>query len=1069
MKCLCVAGFGSYPRQFHSLLLQAGMAPALPAPSQPPLDIHTWHRQVVELLESLPEEDRANPSNLGRMWERLAGEIFLANADVPVWGWADERSTELLEFWRDFDPRLNFLLLFISAESLIAAQLGQPATGALEIEKLLKQWQKETRMLLGFARANPKRCLMLDAEDVLQIPAAAIKRIASKWRLRLELPSDSENGNPSFPNAVARLLARHILQSTPEAYDLQQEVAEHIPQWKHSHSPSIVSCSPQELFEGYAQLIDRSEEQTRIGLLETQLDKLVRRQKRTLIRYRERHKAFLKQKHEKAVLEAAFKEAKQQLDKQERKLQALEARLSDSVDENEILLLRMHQAQEEVELLIAERDSLITANSQIQEKYEEERKRGGETLVLIEERLRESTEENELLLQQLHATHEELETVFLKGEIRYRQALDEQKELSDRLHSVTSQLSSKADEVDSLRGELENLWKDKEAQQKILLNVKQELAVVQSQRDQYLLNSEKQQAQLDLMINEQNQINDQLMQHKIKLDQAANQIFSLKKQLDEVSTNLNEARAARDRLAQSDKILKAKVENYQEELKLVSEAKAEQDKVLTESKERLRELEKDNRRLLTRVGELEAEAGKRGQQLSDLQEKLEQSSMETDAMLVRLHEAHQDLETSVKLLHGWQARFNALERLFGRLQELYPTCLVCDSVQVKGVSDSEASWVLHNFVIGGRHFPELKFSTVIEHGMAGFVFCQSEATSVCFFNNWPVTEIGSKQIILLPLATPSKVEERSNALLALSSDEWKRLLSLTDLLISVLADETTLEVCGEFRGAHWLAALQSLKSDLVQFPQVPRFSKIKLKRQQVNPDYEHIWLAFEDFCIGNQRLPVFEFRLSCANVDRDVFGAFPKLEFPRQAGVEAFESWFAESSDDFGDKMELRYALPEAMDLNVWHALSQKDRAFLNAVIQQLPRWLRRLELQGGALRRSWDDWLRVAKNIQRITKIRTARNVEVISANPVDQQKSVSSSSRSPSDGKEIMRSQTILPSVSSQRAITDEQVLETLPTDVIGNSSSPKGKRSTSRQLSNAKGRGLGKGSSVEKRKKI
>jgi len=94
---------------------------------------------------------------------------------------------------------------------------------------------------------------------------------------------------------------------------------------------------------------------------------------------------------------------------------------------------------------------------------------------------------------------------------------------------------------------------------------------------------------------------------------------------------------------------------------------------------------------------------------------------------------------------------------------------------------------------------------------------------------------------------------------------------------------------------------------------------------------------------------------------------FPKLDVP------VLGSWFVESTDDFGEKLELRYALPDSMDMQVWHSLSSADQSLLRQVIRGLPTWLEAVVLEGGLSNRAALKWQEMVKEIQRITNVNVA------------------------------------------------------------------------------------------------
>jgi hypothetical protein len=139
-----------------------------------------------------------------------------------------------------------------------------------------------------------------------------------------------------------------------------------------------------------------------------------------------------------------------------------------------------------------------------------------------------------------------------------------------------------------------------------------------------------------------------------------------------------------------------------------------------------------------------------------------------------------------------------------------------------------------------------------------------------------------------------------------------------------------------------------------------QYDDIQLIRYFNEPGYESIWISLENANIGTRHWPYFEFRLSAANVQPDVFSEQPHYEFPRlENSPQVFENWFAESSDELrGDRFELRFNLGEgAMDLAAWNALTKLDQAQLIALIQSIPSMLDDLAQFNDLSIRSLEEW----------------------------------------------------------------------------------------------------------------
>jgi hypothetical protein len=256
-------------------------------------------------------------------------------------------------------------------------------------------------------------------------------------------------------------------------------------------------------------------------------------------------------------------------------------------------------------------------------------------------------------------------------------------------------------------------------------------------------------------------------------------------------------------------------------------------------------------------------------------------------------------------------------------------------------------WRIKELNAVGRSLPELEFETTVTDGVASIA-------------------IGGQTL-------PD-----------LGTSEWDLLQALVPLLERTLASPAALQLPEGFNPQELQDGLAKLGVVMQQLPPTLRCDQVKLTREQVNPDYEHLWLHFENLAFNGKRWPEFEFRLSCANVRPKHFGMYPKLEFPQHTGQAPFEAWFEEAYDDFGAKLELRFALPDAMDLAVWQRLSENDHAFIFALISRLPALFSRLQNTGTNLKRPWADWLAMAQEVQRILLLRTAAQPQASPAAPM-------------------------------------------------------------------------------------
>jgi hypothetical protein len=171
------------------------------------------------------------------------------------------------------------------------------------------------------------------------------------------------------------------------------------------------------------------------------------------------------------------------------------------------------------------------------------------------------------------------------------------------------------------------------------------------------------------------------------------------------------------------------------------------------------------------------------------------------------------------------------------------------------------------------------------------------------------------------------------------------------------------EALSQFDLGFWRPSLKALIAQVQSLPAVLRYDQVKLKRELINPDYEHLWLEFHSLHLGAQHWKKFEIRLGAALVQAEGFSQYPKFEIPLIDGkTKPFESWYAESYDDSGAKLELRFALDKKVfDVAVWTKLAEADRALLLRLIYAMPEALNRLETQKAAIHRPWKTWTQFA------------------------------------------------------------------------------------------------------------
>ena len=398
-----------------------------------------------------------------------------------------------------------------------------------------------------------------------------------------------------------------------------------------------------------------------------------------------------------------------------------------------------------------------------------------------------------------------------------------------------------------------------------------------------------------------------------------------------------------------------------------------------------KEQETLTQQLQSKVSTLTAEKDKLQKIFADNDEKikiqegkLRDATEENELLLLQLHQVQEELEHYFLQYQEIKVQQEKSDARWQRMLKRQPDYCDYESLTCNiGEEKSTLVWDIQNLEISGRHFTRLQFETFILGGVNGFRFSRAvydEAADGSPLLRWPYDSENDLQVSIIPVANSNEdVQKCASILNSLSTSDWQLLQTLSKVLSSCLRNDQLSGHISKTQRAHAIGGIDRCLEIIAQYPDVLRYDHVALYQEHREKGYEHLWLVVENLHYGPINAPTFEFRLSCANVRKTTFGSDPRLEFPSSASDCIFENWFEESSDQFGQKLELRFALPDAMDLDVWQKLSSNDASFIQALVRNLPMFLYDLRQADTKFERSWDDWIDLSKNITNILDLRTA------------------------------------------------------------------------------------------------
>jgi hypothetical protein len=399
----------------------AGLSAPLPAEKGGVRTLSDWHDRLFT--------NRSTPAAAmepGKSWEHAAGDIFLANWEQPLWGWADHRSTWLLDFWLQFDPQTRFLFVHTSAaDTLVAAAAAHPQHEAFDAHQVLDRWCAYQAQMLEFSLRHQDRCAWFTHRTLASDEAANQPSLMLPWSLPFSSPVSRPNLSADTDPSSAQLLhafAMQAVQQHAQALALQQELWATLP-GSDGHDvtakPQAEALAAAEVFEQIRSVVVLQHGATRQQLALTQqeviaitlnnaeLQQHIAAETKARKEAAEKAELLLAQLHQ-AELQA---ETKAKQTEAQAKVEALKQRDTLSQEKANFIAARDALAQEKAKLTqrleaqTAAQQTESQAKAQLQAKLDTEIKARKET-----------AEEADLLLAQLHQVQEELEALFLKNQ-----------------------------------------------------------------------------------------------------------------------------------------------------------------------------------------------------------------------------------------------------------------------------------------------------------------------------------------------------------------------------------------------------------------------------------------------------------------------------------------------------------------------------------------------------------------------------------------------------------------------------------------------------------------------------
>lgn len=375
MKKIIITGHPqSGLEQIESLLLSAGMAAALPSQDKQltaqEITAILCKAHGVAPLAQIQGDQTLAQIEVATVWQGMVLDLMLANLQHPLWGWADPHSIQLLEYWKAQDPQVVFVLVYDAPHTaLTRLSLEDAAAPAEVLQQRLQTWVAYNSALLQFYLRNPQRCVLVHASEAEPSAQRYVQLINSRIDAPLQLstpdqepqllhPTDSAANEKSAVTAAPAAPEHSIVLTQPvqnftnsqQAYMLLAQLLETYPQAQTLYEELQAAAT---LPRNNPQMLGwNGDAQSRFAAWQefVQLHQLSRASHAELLKKQEQFTQVQQ------ALEADFSKIKALLaTEQSRKnelqvlLQQSSQKHQESTEENELLLTQLHQVQEELE------------------------------------------------------------------------------------------------------------------------------------------------------------------------------------------------------------------------------------------------------------------------------------------------------------------------------------------------------------------------------------------------------------------------------------------------------------------------------------------------------------------------------------------------------------------------------------------------------------------------------------------------------------------------------------------------------------------------------------------------
>lgn len=184
-----LSGYASVEQVLHGCGLQAAAASKTQGLSPTQVSDMLLRAYRVPPLGATQALEALSPLNPSPVWQTLALDLLVDNLEQELWGWSDPQAIYLLDFWKNLDHQLAFVLVYDSPQASMASLFENPEVDCTEdvMQAASANWLAYNEALLNFYLCNTERCLLVHGQQVKAKTADYLRQVKHQMGLELQM------------------------------------------------------------------------------------------------------------------------------------------------------------------------------------------------------------------------------------------------------------------------------------------------------------------------------------------------------------------------------------------------------------------------------------------------------------------------------------------------------------------------------------------------------------------------------------------------------------------------------------------------------------------------------------------------------------------------------------------------------------------------------------------------------------------------------------------------------------------------------------------------------------------